>query len=144
VNSAAYTLCLLACLVPVSSSGAAEEDARTSIRLSAADGEHLRRGMRNYLESVEGVVQALSANDMAGVALAAGKSGARLMAGASLTAVIGLPPQFALMSAATHQRFDDLAEAARNGASRSTALERLGEILASCTSCHAMYRISVE
>lgn len=143
MNSAAHMLCLLACLVPVSS-GAAEEDARASIRLSAADGEHLRRGMRIYLESVQEIVQALSANDMAGVALAAGKSGAKLIADAPLTAVIGLPPEFTLASSETHRKFDELAETARSGTSRTIVLEHLGEILESCTSCHAMYRISVE
>src|SRR5262245_55926020 len=100
--------------------------------------------MRTYLESVQESVQALSTNDMAGVALAAEKSGARLMRDVSLTAVIGIPPEFALMSAAIHQRFEELAESARNGASRTIALKSLGDILASCTSCHVMYRVSLE
>ncbi len=139
-----FRLSWLLCLVLFSNSSVAQDDMRASIRLSAADGEHLRRGMRTYLESVQEIAQAMSDNDTAGVAAAAGKSGAKLMGDVALTAVIGLPPEFALLSAATHQKFDDLAEAARNGTSRTMALRRLSEILASCTSCHAMYRISVE
>ena len=52
-----------------------------------------------------------------------------------------LPPQFLQTGTKTHQRFDQLATAARQGATRDDILKRLAAITGYCVACHATYRL---
>ena len=121
---------------------AAAKDERTVIHLSAADRAHFRRGMRVYLESVEGIIDGMTKHKMALVAKAAQKSGMGMVKDVSLDTVIGLPPEFVLMSSDTHEKFDDLAKTARGGATKLQVMEKLGTILTACTSCHSAFRLT--
>ncbi len=56
--------------------------------------------------------------------------------------VTKLPPDFILMSLDTHQKFEALSRMESGDGTRNAALEDLRDILANCTACHAMYRLS--
>lgn len=52
-----------------------------------------------------------------------------------------MPPQFMLLAADTHQRFDAVATAAKAGSTRSELLTMLSDIVANCMACHAANRL---
>jgi hypothetical protein len=115
---------------------------RVPIQLSANEREHLRFGMRVYLESVEGITQALAESKPALAAKSAKKSGMGMVDEAEISIALKLPPEFVALSLDTHQKFDALAIDAAAGGTKMGALKQLGDILATCTACHATYRIS--
>lgn len=117
------------------------QDERAAISLGRADREHLLAGMRGYLASIQGIIEGLSLSDMKLVAESARKSGAAAVASVNLSAVVGLPPDFLLASMATHQKLDELADAAQRGATRLAVLDSLSGVLASCNACHEAYRL---
>ena len=122
---------------------AVRKDGRTVIHLPAADRLQFRQGMRVYLESIEGTIDGMTKHKMALVAKAAQKSGMGMVKDVSLETALGLPPEFVLMSTDTHEKFDDLAKTARGGgATKLEIMEKLGTILAACTSCHSAFRLT--
>jgi hypothetical protein len=139
---------LACCLVHLAACGGTQgmtvpgRDTRTVIRLSAKEREHLRLGMRIFLESVQGIVDGAKRNDMAQVARSAERSGMGMIEDISFSDAVSLPPEFLIMSIDTHQKFDALSRAAVDGGTKAGALERLGGILANCTACHTMYRLA--
>ncbi len=99
--------------------------------------------MRRYLDSVQGIVDGLARSNMAAVAESARKAGAAMVSDISLVAIVGLPPDFLLASMATHQKFDELADEAKAGATRMAVLDKLSGILATCNACHETYRVAI-
>jgi hypothetical protein len=135
----AFVLLLGGCAHPATPSGA---EARSSIELSAKDRERLRKGMRVYLECVQGISDALGDNKMGGVSRSARRCGMDMVDDVSFKDVLTLPPEFLALSLDTHQKFDALAQEAVGRATNSSVLQQLGAILANCTACHAAYRLS--
>jgi hypothetical protein len=145
LRGAALLLLLLpalsACGTPREAAMPAAET-RTPVRLPAAEREHLRSGMRLYLESVQGVLDALAQRRRDRVAAAARKAGMASLGAVSLGTVASLPPEFTLLSLDTHEKLDALAQAATANAGVSDLLERTGAIMANCTACHSMFRLA--
>lgn len=113
---------------------------RERIELSAREREHMKAGMRAYLESVQGVVAGLALHDFKAVARAASKSGMGAIKNVSPTLAMSLPAQFTLMSVDTHERFDALAKDALAYRTNLAVQKRLDDVLSNCTGCHAMFR----
>lgn len=133
----------MACLVAAPTTWPARAETqqpRERIELSAREREHLKAGMRAYLESIQGIVAGLAMHDFKAVARAATKSGKAAIADVSPALALSLPPQFTLMSVDTHERFDALAKDALALRTNLAVQKRLDEVLTNCTSCHAMYR----
>lgn len=118
----------------------APADAREVIVLTAPERAHMLQGMRTYLEALQGIVEALAQNKLAGVAENAKRAGARMLQDAPASVPLKAPIAFTAMSLNTHEKFDVLAERAEKSASRGDVLTALAEIMANCTSCHAAYR----
>jgi hypothetical protein len=119
-------------------------DERTPIELTSEEAEHLRAGMRTYLASIQGIVEALPRSNMRTVATTARSAGMGMLDDIPISLVMKLPPGFVALSMETHQKFDALSRTAESSGTRSVVLQQLQEILASCTACHATYRISVQ
>lgn len=117
-------------------------DVRTPVHLSAKEREHLRSGMRTYLESTQGIIEALTENKLSAVAENARKAGMGSLRDVPLWAAVRMPPGFVLLGMDTHQKFDDLSGVASRMGNRKEVLQQLRDILANCTACHATYRIS--
>jgi hypothetical protein len=119
-------------------------DTRTGVVLSDGDSEHLRRGMRAYLESTQAIIEALSDNKLAAVQRYARKAGTSATSDVSLWVALSAPPEFVLLGMDTHQKFDALAAAAERHATKREILQHLRDILVNCTACHATFRLSVK
>ncbi len=117
-------------------------DQRNEISLNPGEREMLLAGMRIYLRSVQGIVEALAANNLKGVGESAARSGNKMLQEVSPVTAWKLPLGFTTMSLATHEQFDALARRAARSPSRSEVLSDLDAILANCTSCHETYRVS--
>lgn len=121
---------------------AAGIDDRTTITLDTAEREHLLAGMRTYLVSVQGIVAALAENQTPRIAEAAKPSGAKALQTVSPITAVKLPAGFVSISFDTHDKFDKLAERALKQPSRGEMLSDVRDLLANCTSCHMMYRLT--
>lgn len=117
-------------------------DERTPIELAPEDAEHLRAGMRAYLASIQGIIEALPRNKMAVVASEAKRAGMGMVTDIPLSLVAELPPGFVVLSMDTHQKFDALSREAEASGSKNSVLTHLQGILANCAACHATYRIT--
>jgi hypothetical protein len=116
-------------------------DTRQEIVLTPAERAHVMKGMREYLESLQGIIESLSINKLDGVAESAQRAGAKMLQDAPGTVPLKAPLAFTAMSLNTHEKFDILAERATKSASRGEVLTALAEIMGNCTSCHATFRV---
>jgi hypothetical protein len=122
----------------------AHTDAREIIRLSEAERAQVLGEMRNMLESVEGVVSGLSADDMEAIAQAAQRSGRPTLNANDEALHAKFPDAYLYMGRLARGGFDDIAQMARAGEEREAIMGRLGPVLQACTSCHAAYQIQTE
>ena len=114
-------------------------DTRERIRVTAAERDAVVREMRTMLESISRIVHGLAAGDMGTVEKAAEAAGTATAVDPALKKK--LPPQFLQTGTKTHQRFDQLATAAKQGVTRDDILKRLAAITGYCVACHATYRL---
>jgi hypothetical protein len=113
-------------------------DERERIVLPAPARNMVLAEMRMMLESVTGVVTALSEGDTAAAAEAARASGMVMAVDPHLVEL--LPAAFVELGMATHRGFDALADQLEQGADQGTALAELGTLMQNCNACHATYR----
>lgn len=116
-------------------------DTRDAIVLTSSERNELLKGMRTYLEALQGITEALAKNNSATLAASARQAGAKMLLDVPVFVPVKMPVQFSALSLATHQKFDELATHAEKSASRSEVLTSLAEIMTNCTSCHAAYRV---
>jgi cytochrome c556 len=126
----------------IAATGSVARDSRETLALSRVEREHMLKGMRIYLESVQGIVEALASNDMKRVKESAARSGNKLLEGVDPATAIVVPLGFTAMSMDTHEKFDALAAKVERGSSRIEVLGDLNAILSNCTTCHTAYRIA--
>jgi cytochrome c556 len=120
-----------------------ETDAREAIVLSHGERDLVLAEMRMMLESTEGVVAGLAANDMQAVEQAAARAAPSAPGTVDQELHASLPEAFLHSGAAAHGGFEDIARLARQAAGTEALMRRLGETLHQCTSCHAAYRVEV-
>ena len=118
-------------------------DAREAIILSHGERDLVLAEMRMMLESTEGVVAGLAANDMQAVEQAAARAAPSAPGTVDQELHASLPEAFLHSGAAAHGGFEDIARLARQAAGAEAVMTRLGETLHQCTSCHAAYRVEV-
>ena len=113
-------------------------DERERIVLPAPARNMVLAEMRMMLESVTGVVAALSGGDTAAAAQAARASGMVMAVDPHFREL--LPAAFVELGMATHRSFDALADKLEQGAEEQTALAELGALMQNCIACHDTYR----
>lgn len=116
------------------------DDDRERIVLPAPARNMVLAEMRLMLESVAGVIAALSGGDTAAAAQAARASGMVMAVDVDPHMRELLPAAFVELGMATHQSFDALADQLEQGADQQTALAELGTLMQNCIACHATYR----
>jgi hypothetical protein len=131
---------LTACGAPKIEAGS-HPDRRTPIPLTSQEAEDLRAGMRIYLASIQGIVDALPRNRMDAVATSAKGAGMGMIGDIPASVALKLPPRFIVLSIDTHQKFDALSRLAESSGTKAAILTSLQEILANCTACHSSYRV---
>lgn len=119
----------------------AGEDDRTLLALNTTEAMGLRTEMRALLVSLSEVLAAMDENDMAAVEAAARKSGMVMVGQVEVSLKEKLTPGFMKLGKSVHVGFDDIADAARDGASQADLIGLLAEQTNRCTTCHAGYGV---
>ncbi len=119
-------------------------DGRTVVLLLPDERNKVLGEMRGLLETVQAVVQASVAGDMAAVSTAATAAGMIATQGETAQLMGKLPLEFKTLGMSTHQAFDDLALTASVTDDPLVVLEELGTLMDKCTGCHAGYRLGIE
>ncbi len=122
------------------------DDGRTAIQLKPAERAFILKEMRQLLQTVHGIVTALSDPDQSqGLteAVAAARSGGMEMAAdANPALMLKLPLPFKQMGISVHQDFDKLADAITKGITSQQVLHQLSSITSRCTACHEMFQLT--
>lgn len=116
-------------------------DPREAVALAPSETRTMLAGMRTYLETIQEIIEAVAESKVARVSAIASKSGSKLLQTTSPMTALEVPLGFTAMSLDTHEKFDQLAKKAEQGASRTEILTDLSAIMSNCVSCHATYRL---
>lgn len=120
------------------------DENREPIFVSAAERAALLEEMRGFLETVQGTVDALAADDMAAIADLNTAAGMRATAETPAALTAKLPESFRQLGVSTHRLFDGIAQEATDMGDTAEITVQIGGLLANCTACHASYRFEIE
>lgn len=121
-----------------------KSDSRIVMMVDAHAKTQLLAEMRTHLVNIQKLLEALSHNDLKGVARAARASG---VASATETAdeLIGrLPQGFIALGLSMHQDFDRMADRAAQGEGADRLLATTAAVLQKCVACHTTYQLRVD
>jgi hypothetical protein len=116
-------------------------DQRRAIMLSPSEKDMVLGEMRTMLTAVNGVLGALSDNDMKTAALAASTAGMAMAVDATPILMAKLPLDFKELGMGTHKAFDDISVAIGNGATLPEILKSMHQITNRCVACHQVNRL---
>lgn len=117
-------------------------DQRRAILLSPSEKDLVLGEMRTMLTAVNGVLGALSENDMKKAALAASSAGMAMAVDTSPILMAKLPLDFKELGMGTHKAFDDISAAIGKGATLPEILKSMHQITNRCVACHQVNRLS--
>lgn len=117
-------------------------DSRTAVALSEAERDQVLGEMRQLLKSVHGILQGVSARDLAGAGSAARAAGMGMAADVNPALLAKLPLTFKAMGMSVHRDFDGLADGIQSGEQGEQVLKRLSDLTSRCTACHDLYRFA--
>lgn len=117
-------------------------DQRRAIMLSPSEKDLVLGEMRTMLTAVNGVLGALSENDMKKATLAASSAGMAMAVDTSPILMAKLPLDFKELGMGTHKAFDDISAAIGKGATLPEILKSMHQITNRCVACHQVNRLS--
>ncbi len=117
-------------------------DGRTAVVLSEAERNQILTEMRQLLQSVHGVLQGVSSQDLSGAGRAARAAGMAMTADVNPALMAKLPLAFKAMGMSVHRDFDGLADGIHAGERGEQVLKRLSDLTSRCATCHDLYRFS--
>lgn len=117
------------------------DDGRVAIILEPGERALMLREMREFVAGLQRVADALSRNDMAGVAEASRAMGAARTHGAPAAMMGKLPLEFKTLARGTHREFDAIAADAEANGTPKHALAQVAGVLRKCVACHARYQV---
>jgi len=116
-------------------------DQRRSVNLSPVEKDLVLGEMRTMLKAVNGMLGALSENDMMKAAKAATSAGMVMAVDGSPVLMAKLPLDFKELGMGTHKAFDDLASEIKLGATLPQVLVKMHQITNRCVACHEVNRL---
>jgi len=117
------------------------KDERQALNLEAAERAMLLTEMRQFLNGIQVMAEALSRDDLNAVAMAAKPLGRAAMHDVPDSMKAKLPKEFKQFASSVHGGFDQLAlDAESLGDTRHTQ-KQLAGILKNCVSCHDAFQI---
>ncbi|MEP7316610.1 MAG: hypothetical protein ABI667_07925 [Sphingomicrobium sp.] len=117
------------------------EDGRVAVILGPGERALMLREMREFVAGIQRVADALSRDDMPGVAKASRAMGIARAQDVPIAMMGKLPLEFKTLALGTHREFDTIAaDAEANGTSKH-ALAQLADVLQKCVACHASYQV---
>ncbi|MEP6936134.1 MAG: hypothetical protein ABI988_19700 [Nitrospirota bacterium] len=123
-------------------------DGRMQIVLAPTERDLILGEMRLLLKAVHGVITGLAGQDQeanrAQMEQAARSAGMAMAADVNPALMAKLPLPFKQMGMSIHKDMDALADAIVQKETPQQILQRLSSMTARCTTCHDLYRFSVE
>jgi len=117
------------------------EDGRVAIMLEPGERALMLREMREFVAGLQRAAEALSRDDMQGVAKASRELGSARAHDVPAAMMGKLPLEFKTLAFGTHGAFDAIAaDAEANGTPRH-ALAQIADALQKCVACHARYQV---
>ena len=117
------------------------EDGRVAIILASSERALMLSEMREFVAGVQRISDALSRDDMPGVARAARAVGSAKAHDVPVAMLGKLPLEFKTLAFGTHRGFDTIAADADANGTPKHALMQLSDVLEKCVACHARYQI---
>ncbi len=128
----------------VSGSTQKGDDERIAIMLSPGERALVLREMRGFVFGIQLITDALSRDDIKGVANAARDLGMSRMHDAPVAMMGKLPLGFKTLALGVHRGFDGIAMDADSIGTPKHSLAQLADVLRQCVACHAAYQLRVE
>jgi cytochrome c556 len=117
------------------------EDGRVAVLLEPGERELMLKEMRSFVEGLQVISDALSKDDMEGVANAARAMGTVKAQDVPLAMIGKLPLEFKTLAFGVHGGFDTIAADAKTVGMPKHTLGQLSEVLQKCVACHSGYRL---
>jgi len=118
-----------------------DEDGRVAIILEPGERALMLREMREFVAGLQRVADALSRDDMEGVASASRALGSARAHEVPAAMMGKLPLEFKTLALATHRAFDTIAADADANGTPKHALTQLADALQRCVACHSSYQV---
>lgn len=118
-----------------------EPDHRQAIAVTSEERDMVLAEMRVFLESIEGILEAVNSGKPATAAEPARRSGMLATQHMPRAMMQKLPPEFRMLGMETHKKFDAIAQEAQQLADKDGILKGVGSVLTNCTTCHKGYRL---
>jgi hypothetical protein len=117
-------------------------DGRAAVLLEPGERALILREMREFVAGLQRIDDALSREDMQGVAKASRAMGTSKTHDVPVAIMGKLPLKFKTLALGVHSDFDAIAtDAERTGLPKRT-LGQLSDVLQKCTACHESYQLS--
>ena len=116
-------------------------DQRQRLTLPPQARDKVLAEMRHMLESVNGILRGVAANDLVAVEKVARAAGTAMAVEMDPAMMRQLLPAFRELGLQTHRAFDDLADRIKAGGTRDDAIRGLAGVTGNCVACHALYRL---
>lgn len=117
------------------------DDRRMAIVLEPGERALMLSEMRGFVAGLQRITDALSREDMKGVASAAREMGMARSHDVPLALMAKLPLEFKTLARSVHGGFDTIAMDAEAIGKPTHTLHQLSEILEKCVACHASYEV---
>ena len=140
-SAAAALLAMLIVGEAPAAEGPVDADTRQAIEVDASARARIRAEMRELLTALQGLADALAADDMRAAAKAARSAGMRAVGPIDPKFQAQLPPEFRKLGFGMRGEFDALAADADKLADRNRALRQFGGVLQRCVACHSTYQL---
>jgi len=139
----AAALVVLGVMLSVAGTGSSQPpgDPRQRLALPPLARDKVLAEMRHMLESVNGILRGVAANDLVAVEKAARAAGTAMAVEMDPAMMQQLLPAFRELGLQTHRAFDDLADRIKAGGTRDDAIRGLAAVTGNCVACHAVYRL---
>jgi hypothetical protein len=125
----------------ISGSTGTVEVGRVAIILAPAERALVLREMRDFIAGLQLISDALSRDDMKGIAKAAHAMGIAKVHDAPVAMMAKLPIEFKLLAFSVYCGFDTIAMDADGTGTPKHSLVQLSQVLQQCVACRAAYRI---
>lgn len=117
-------------------------DGRTTVIVEPGERLLVLREMREFVAGLQRIDEALSRDDMQGVAKASRALGASKAHDAPAALMGKLPVEFKALALSVHSDFDTIAMDAEWTGLPKRTLGQLSDVLQKCTACHEKYRLT--
>ena len=117
------------------------EDGRLAVVLEPGERALMLREMREFVSGLQQIAEALSRDDMQGVAKTSRSMGTAKAHDVPVTMMGKLPLEFKTIAFGVHSEFDTIAMDAEGIGMSKHTLAQLSDVLQKCVACHASFQV---